>query len=72
MGQNPNLAKPYILLWGKVITWPSHIFIKVAVVDDVVDCYNLVCCLFVSACYNQGLHSLIYRDTGQPGNLAIY
>ena len=28
--------------------------------------------LLVSACYNQGLHSLIYQDTGQPGNLAIY
>ena len=25
MGQIHNLAKPYIYLWGKAITWPSHI-----------------------------------------------
>ena len=25
MGQIYNLAKPYIYLWGKAITWPSHI-----------------------------------------------
>ena len=65
MGQIYNNGKPYIYLWGKFIIMGSHIFIKV--VDDVgwLIVITWFVLLLVSACYNPGFHSLIYRDTGR-------